>query len=901
MGWKLNALALLFALWCLDVGALVVGVPILLVLLYKWWSERQSRPAALGPSRGMARAGAFFLVLSVVAVVEGGTFSPLVFGGLGVALLALGAFPRILRDAAEKVGGPASQLFASRPKSPGAVPCVELTKVPLRYLDPRKSDPKETLLRFQRLSQTLAETGAPVEMRLEFSGGSGRILFLVTGKDAAVRLPDLLRVAKSQLPEFGAEAAELHASVEAYSVSVDGIPALAPDPLGPLARFFVENRLDGSYSIRLSPGWVNPASRWLAARGQRKLAEGSGYQQADDDRTTTVVDHPNQVRLEDSVRGLERLLARRPVRVSVQVSAGDPSTAARAADVLAGALSSQRKIDGLRVRRPRASDRSTWHPSALMTPAEAAPYLWVPQVPLGMKVAPSAEFQAPAATQGEVVLGEVVSVSGKTGQAVRMPLDQLAKHLFVTGMTGSGKTTSCLGLLVQLDRLRVPFLVVEPAKSEYRNLMEAVPGLRVFTAGVEGAAPLRLNIFEPPPGVSPQAHLDNLVAVWNGSFVAYSPVQYVIPRVFAAAYNACGWDLASGREGRPVTLEDVKAQAARVVRELGYEPRVTMDIEAAIGVRLHSLTEGTKGPLFGARASTPLGEILSGPTVVELWGLASDEEKAFVASLLLMNVAGFVQASGPSRHLKHLTLVEEAHRLLPRLSTEKGDPESTDPRRILAERFGNMLAELRAFGEGLAVVEQIPTKILPDAIKNTATKMVHRVASYDDRKVMAGAMNATREQSAVLTALMPGEAVVSVEGHPVPFRVEVDDAVARLGIREASDDDVRTRMAGFYLRNPPGEGERGAEEAMRELVDSAGFRKPFLEMYRIWARTGKGELLGSFLMLSASRFSRDREGQVEAATKMLSLATARYLPFDAERRAKFPRLFRRELEAVARG
>ncbi|MDG6956798.1 MAG: ATP-binding protein [Nitrososphaerota archaeon] len=895
MGWKLTAFLFLFAAYALGVGALVVGVPILLYLLYRLWSSRQGSPG--GKSHRLAYLGAFLLFLSAVAVAEGGTHSPIVFGTAGAALLLLGLFPGAVQELAERAAGAgheASRAFGETGE-PAPWSAVELTTLPLGYLDRKKNDPKETLLRFQRLAQTLGELGFPVEMRLLFSAGSGRILFAAPrGGDG--RAETLLRVAKSQLPEFRAEAAEAPPWGEGYSVMVEGVPEAAPDPLGPLAKFFVENRLEGGYAVRISPAWVNPVSRWLAGRRQRSISEKSGYQRVDDDRTTSAVDHPKQVELEHAVRGLERLGARRPVRVSVEVAAPDPATASEAAGVLAGALSSQRRIDGLKVSRPlKGPGRGR---PTLMLPSEAAPCLWLPHLSLGMKVAPSAEFQAPPATEGEIVLGESVSISGRSGSQVRVGRDQLAKHVFVTGMTGSGKTTSCRLLLKQLAGLGVPFLVIEPVKSEYRSLLLAVKDLQVFTPGDE-TAPFRLNIFEPPAGVKVQAHLENLVSVWNSSFVSYAPVPYVVERVFAEAYRACGWSLEGDARGRPVTFDDVGGAVRKVVRGLGYEPRVTMDVEAAISVRLDSLVQGGKKRLFGAPASTPMDAILSKPTVIELKDIQASEEKAFVASLILTDLAERVRARGASKELRHFTLVEEAHRLLPNLSPVKGSPESADPRQVMVEHFGNMLAELRAYGEGLGVVEQIPTKILPDAIKNTATKVVHRLPDRGDRAAMAGAVNASREQSAVLGALGNGEAVVSVEGHPVPVRVEVrDDWGARL--RDVTDREVEECMAMFYRQHPLQEQEEPLEERMRERVDSEGFRKQFLPAYQGWARTGKVEGLRGFLLSEAAGLGGAQADEVEAATRVLALATAYYLPFNAEQRERFPRLFRKELEAGVR-
>lgn len=220
-----------------------------------------------------------------------------------------------------------------------------------------------------------------------------------------------------------------------------------------------------------------------------------------------------------------------------------------------------------------------------------------------------------------------------------------------------------------------------------------------------------------------------------------------------------------------------------------------MDVEAALKTRLTSLSLGGKGALLGTTSSTPLDLVFEKPTVIELKEIQNDEEKAFVAALLLMDMAAWAQVRGQSKELRHFTLIEEAHRLLPNVSTEKGDPESADPRRRTVEQFGNMLAELRAYGEGLAVVEQIPTKILSDAIKNTATKVVHRVPAFDDRKVMAGAMNATKEQAAAFTALGPREAVLSLEGHPVPVRVEVEDVVSKIKSLSAKSRTGTSRSA----------------------------------------------------------------------------------------------------------
>jgi hypothetical protein len=491
--------------------------------------------------------------------------------------------------------------------------------------------------------------------------------------------------------------------------------------------------------------------------------------------------------------------------------------------------------------------------------------------------------------------------SGPTKHEARISVDSLTKHLFLTGMTGAGKTTSAFNLLVQLHQLGIPFLVVEPVKNEYRSLATTVRSLQVFTLGDEETAPFRLNIFEPPPGVKVQTHVEHLAAIWNSSFVMHAPLCYVVKDILAQTYRACGWNIAEYRRGRPIMLADLRAQSEKVSRLTGYELNVLMNIEAAFRTRITSLSLGGKGPLLDTITSTPIESILRRPTVIELGNIGDNQEQAFLAALVLTNVMEYVQAKGRSKELKHVTLIEEAHRLLPNISTQKGDPESADPLKSVVEQIARMLAEVRAYGEGLVIVEQIPTKIIPDAIKNTATKIAHRVPAADDRQVLAGAMNLTKEQSAVFTALKPGEAILSVESHPLPIRIAVPDIIGRLGLGDFSDDAVRRHMNDFYLRNPlPKAPPRLLDELILSTVDTDWFKGKFMETYRVWLKTGDIIPLGDLVVDAAKKHSRNDEETLAIAGKMLSLAVGFYLPFDEKDRSTFPRLFMRQVERSMR-
>jgi len=335
----------------------------------------------------------------------------------------------------------------------------------------------------------------------------------------------------------------------------------------------------------------------------------------------------------------------------------------------------------------------------------------------------------------------------------------------------------------------------------------------------------------------------------------------------------------------------LRLAAERWVETSGYEPVVKMNIEAALRTRIASLELGGKGPLFNTAASIPLEAVLRRPTVIELKSIP-DEEKAFVTALILSNMVEYLEAKGASKGLRHFTLVEEAHRLLPNISTEKGDPEAADARRIMVQHFANMLSEVRAYGEGLGVVEQIPTKILPDAIKNTATKIAHRVPAADDRGVLAGAMMMTEEQSLALEALRPGEALVHVERHPLPFRVDAPDRIGELGIAvgEMGDEDVRRLMAEFYAKNPLARVPQSlVKSRLQETVDTEWFRAKFLEGHKEMMKTGSPDRILDLVTKSSLGLSGDEDEFLTITMRLLEMATAFYLSLNEEDREKFPR------------
>ncbi len=438
---------------------------------------------------------------------------------------------------------------------------------------------------------------------------------------------------------------------------------------------------------------------------------------------------------------------------------------------------------------PREGGCSGPLPNTCLTTPEAAALARLPAEEFaGYRLRDFVQFavSAPIVHQPRrVSVGLILDRGRKTDNWFEVGIDDLCKHTLVAGVPGSGKTETCQYLLRQLwEEHQVPWMVLEPSmKSEYRMLLTAPTGrdLRVFTLGDETGVPFRFNPLEVQAGVHVQTHIDGLVALFNAAFALVTPMPYVLSHALHRVYEDRGWDLVSGIHPRghgpetQPTLSDLAKTTELMVKELGYDSEITGNIKAGLLTRLTSLTIGGKGMMLDCRTSIPMDYLLSGPAVLEFASMGSDEDKAFVLGAMLLRLVECRQAAGLSGNtLRHVTLIEEAHRLLaaapPNLPSEEANPRGK-----AVETFCNLLAEVRAYGEGIVVVDQIPTKLAPDIVKNTNLKIAHRLVADDERRRVGGTMNLSDVQERYLSTLRCGVAAVYSEGCENSYLVSVPD------------------------------------------------------------------------------------------------------------------------------
>jgi uncharacterized protein len=395
---------------------------------------------------------------------------------------------------------------------------------------------------------------------------------------------------------------------------------------------------------------------------------------------------------------------------------------------------------------------------------------------------PGADGRPPAASAIE--LGAILDGQDRAVGTFAVPLATLNRHAFVTGATGSGKSQTVRHLLEQLTRAGLPWLAIEPVKSEYAAMAGRIAGVgevTVINPSDPAAVPLSLNPLQPEPGYPVQAHIDMVRALFLAAFEAREPFPQIISQALQQAYEGCGWDpvTGAGRPGAPAgpavpTLAQLQNAALEVIEDVGYGRELRADVRGFVDVRLRSLRTGSAGRFFEGGHPADVAELLRRNVVLAIEDVANDEDKAFLIGTLIIRLVEHLRLrarAGSAEGLRHVIVIEEAHRLL-RASRE-------GPGAHAVELFASLLAEIRAYGEGIVVVEQIPAKLLPDVVKNTALKVLHRLPAHDDRQVVGAAMNLDEGQSRQVVSLRPGVAAVFADGMDRPLRVLVPFGGAR--------------------------------------------------------------------------------------------------------------------------
>ena len=353
---------------------------------------------------------------------------------------------------------------------------------------------------------------------------------------------------------------------------------------------------------------------------------------------------------------------------------------------------------------------------------------------------------------------------------VELCVNSLASHLFVTGSTGTGKSNFLYSLLYGLrtahgeGKKGVRFLVIEPAKGEYKKVFGDMRGVKVYGTNPYETELLRVNPFSFPDGIHVMEHIDRLIEILNAAWPMYAAMPAILKDAVEQTYKKLGWDLVRStcvydKRVYP-DFYDLLKILPEVINASAYDQEVKSNYTGSLLTRLKSLTNGYYRTIF-QKDELPPADLFDSSCIVDISRVGSTETKSLLMGILFLKLQEYRMANSPKCNsgLRHITVLEEAHNLLRRTSTEQG-MESANLAGKSVEMLTNAIAEMRTYGEGFVIADQAPGLLDPAVIRNTNTKVVFRLPDYDDRLLVGKAENLSDEQINELARLPTGCAAV---------------------------------------------------------------------------------------------------------------------------------------------
>lgn len=377
----------------------------------------------------------------------------------------------------------------------------------------------------------------------------------------------------------------------------------------------------------------------------------------------------------------------------------------------------------------------------------------------------------------KICLGKIFSMGSETETEVDLDINSLTMHTFVTGSTGSGKSNTIYEILHQLHAIyKIPFLVVEPAKGEYKNVFGKFSDISVYGTNPKKTDLLKINPFSFPEDVHVLEHLDRIVEIFAVCWPMYAAMPAILKEAIEKAYIATGWDLVLSENGsgrKFPNFADLLEQIEVIINESKYSADSKGDYSGALLTRVRSLTTGLNGLIFSTD-EIPDTKLFDESVIVDLSRVGSTETKSLIMGLLVMKLNEYRMSSGKiNSALSHITVLEEAHNLLRRTSTEQLS-ESANLLGKSVELLANSIAEMRTYGEGFIIADQSPGLLDMSVIRNTNSKIILRLPDRSDRELVGYAAGLEDEQIDELAKLKKGVAAVYQNDWVEPVLVQVN-------------------------------------------------------------------------------------------------------------------------------
>lgn len=379
----------------------------------------------------------------------------------------------------------------------------------------------------------------------------------------------------------------------------------------------------------------------------------------------------------------------------------------------------------------------------------------------------------------------------ESGKEVYLPLDQLTKHMVIAGMSGSGKTSLLFQMISELEKKNLPFLIIEPVKTEYRGLIKSVPDLQVLTPGRTDVCPVMFNPFLPPKGIKLEQFLPNLVSAFQMAFSLTTPLDVILPEVIRNCYVRYNWRNDSTSDSSDVQIfgmhEFICAFKEEIQRS-SYDPESKQNLNSGGVYRLQSLINNNPY-LFDTDRSLDLEALLHGRTLIELDGIDNPEHKTLFLALLLLQLKLMIHKyQKKDSQLKNVILIDEAHVLLGSRQVSSGKNEA-NPVGKLQEYLLDMVKENRVYGTGMIFADQ-SLAILQEFVNNSNIKIAMHLESAREREFLTENLNLSPETYRQIASLQTGEYFLFYEKLEQFQHVRGADHRKTAGIPKDVDDET---------------------------------------------------------------------------------------------------------------
>ena len=400
--------------------------------------------------------------------------------------------------------------------------------------------------------------------------------------------------------------------------------------------------------------------------------------------------------------------------------------------------------------------------------------------------------------ESEIKLGHVFHMNRMENTEVALSKQSLASHTFITGSTGSGKSNTVYQMIERARKQGVKFLVVEPAKGEYKNVFGHRNDVTVLGTNPLVSQLLRINPFSFPKNIHVLEHMDRLVEIFNVCWPMYAAMPAVLKSAVEKSYVDSGWDLVKSQnkydEGLYPTFADVARNVKSIIDSSEYDAENKGAYKGSLLTRLESLCNGINGMIFVSDEISAT-QLFDENVIVDLSRVGSSETKSLIMGMLVLKLQEYrmSSANGMNAELKHITVLEEAHNLLRRTSSERSS-EGINLLGKSVEMLSNSIAEMRTYGEGFIIVDQAPGLMDMSVIRNTNTKIILRLPDQTDRELVGRAANLNDDQITELAKLPCGVGAVYQNEWVQPILCKVD----RVDIDEKPYQYTPKKLGGDY-------------------------------------------------------------------------------------------------------